>query len=246
MAAIVLVHGAWQGAWCWERVTPLLEQAGHRVESPTLRGSGDRASELSPEVTLDDHIDEVSEIVASLNEGGVLLVGHSYAGMVLAGVAERIADRLAGLVFIDAFYPRDGESALDQMPEQFQAMFRRRAAEDGDGWRLPAGEGLLDVWGLHEPELRQWVGSRLTDWSIRCFETPARIPDRTLGLLPRTYVAATAEGYPARAAFGVLATRAADDGCRLVEIPTGHDVMLEAPGELSEAIIASAGPFGVP
>ena len=240
MAAIVLVHGAWQGAWCWERVIPLLEQSGHRVETPTLRGSGERTSELSPDVTLHDHIGEISEMVASLPEADVLLVGHSYAGMVLGGVAELISDRLAGLVFVDAFYPRHGESALDQMPEQFRTMFRRRADEEGAGWRLPAGEGLLDVWGLHDPELRQWVGSQLTDWSIRCFETPVTMPERKMASLPRTYVAGTAENYPARAVFGAMADRAAADACRIVEVPTGHDVMLEAPDELSEAILAAA------
>jgi pimeloyl-ACP methyl ester carboxylesterase len=234
MATIVLVHGAWQGGWCWERVLPLL--AGHDVRTPDLAGCGQRAVELSPDVTLDTHVEEVSALVRGL-DGPVVLAGHSYSGMVVSGVADALSDRLAGLVFLDAFYPDDGDSALSLMPPSFQDMFRNRAAAEGEGWRLPANDGLLDVWGLHDQADRQWVRERLTDWSLPCFQTPVRLPNGDRGRVPRTYIAAAAEGYPGRAVFAPFAARAAADGCRVVELPTGHDVMIEAPDAVAKLLL---------
>jgi pimeloyl-ACP methyl ester carboxylesterase len=237
---VVLVHGAWQGAWCWDRVAPLLQQEGHRVHTPTLTGSGERASELTREVTLDTHLADVSALVGRLDGGQVLLVGHSYSGMVISGVADRLADRLAGLFYLDAFYPHDGDSALGLMPPPFQEAFRRSAEADGDGWRLPANDGLLDVWGLHDPEDREWVRQRLTDWSLRCFQSPVRLPAGARARLPRTFLRGAAEGYPARVAFGAQAQRADADGCRVVELPTGHDMMIEAPRAVADVLSSVA------
>jgi pimeloyl-ACP methyl ester carboxylesterase len=239
VTTFVLVHGAWQGAWCWERVVPLLEGAGHRVRTPTLTGCGDRADELTPAVTLDTHLEDVSSVVDDVDDDDVLLVGHSYAGMVISGVADGRADRLAGLVYLDGFYPEDGDSAIGLMPAQFQAFFRQTAADAGDGWCLPAGDGLLDVWGLHDPADRAWVRERLTDWSLPCFESAVHLPNGGRDRLPKTFVAGAAEDYPARAAFGPLARRAEQDGCRLYQLPTGHDLMIERPADVAQILLGA-------
>lgn len=104
--AFVLVHGAFHGAWCWERVRTLLEQAGRDVVTPTLTGLGERAGELSPDIGLSTHVDDVVQVLEQGDLRDVVLVGHSYAGMILPAVAVRAADRLARLVFLDAFVPR--------------------------------------------------------------------------------------------------------------------------------------------
>ena len=239
MTTFMLVHGAWQGAWCWERVAPLLERAGHTVRTPTLTGCGDRADELTPAVTLDTHLEDVASVVDDIDDG-VVLVGHSYAGMVVSGVADGQADRLAGLVYLDGFYPKDGDSAISLMPPQFQAFFRQTAADSGEGWRLPAGDGLLDVWGLHDPDDRRWVRERLTDWSLPCFETPLHLPNGGRDRLPKTFLAGAAEAYPGRVVFGPLAERAEQDGCRLHQLPTGHDLMIERPADVAEILLSAA------
>lgn len=241
MNEIVLVHGAWQGAWCWERVAPLLEAAGRVVLTPTLTGSGDRAAELSSAVTLEHHVDDIIGELEAGDRRDVVIVGHSYSGMVITGVAERAADRLAALVFVDSFYPSHDESALDQMPAPFQERFRQLAEDEGDGWRLPANDGLLDGWGLHDADLRAWVRTRLTDWSLNCFTSPVDAPALRRSDLPRRYVMADAQEYPAKAVFGPIAAKAEADGCRIHRVDTGHDVMLEAPQALADIILATAG-----
>jgi pimeloyl-ACP methyl ester carboxylesterase len=236
MSDVVLVHGAWQGGWCWERVTPLLEDAGHRVVAPTLTGCGDRAAEMTPDVELETHVADVERTLGDCGDD-VVLVGHSYAGMVISAAVERSRGaQVSALVYVDAFYPNAGESALEQMPPPFQELFRRRAQDEGDGWRLPANDGLLDVWGLHDEHDRGWVRARLSDWSLRCFTSPLRDEVVRRRHLTRRFVSATKEGYPAREAFAALAARAEADGCSLTRVDTGHDVMIEAPEQLARVI----------
>ena len=109
MATFVLVHGAWFGGWCWQKVIPLLEAAGHEVYAPTLTGLAERASELSPEVGLDTHIQDIVGLLEEKNLHGVMLVGHSYGGMVITGVVDQVPERIAHVVYLDTFVPRDGE-----------------------------------------------------------------------------------------------------------------------------------------
>src|SRR3954454_23529514 len=106
----LLVHGAWHGGWCWKNLTPLLRSAGHQVLTPTLTGLGDRAHLLSAEVDLTTHITDVSAVLEYEDLRDVVLVGHSYGGMVIAGVAERARARVAQLVYLDAFLPEDGKA----------------------------------------------------------------------------------------------------------------------------------------
>jgi pimeloyl-ACP methyl ester carboxylesterase len=240
MATIVLVHGAWQGAWCWERLQPILEGQGHKVITPTLAGSGDRAQELTATTTLETHITDVLDALPTDARDEVVLVGHSYSGMVISGVAEQAGDRIMSLVFVDAFYPNDGESALDQMPEPLREMLQASAAESGEGWRLPPSPGLLDIWGLRKQADREWVGPRLTEWSLNCFASPLHAPEMRRAALRRVYVAAAADAYPGRSTFEPIANRASAEGSEIVSIESGHDVMIEAPAPLAEAILAAA------
>ena len=231
---VVLVHGAWQGAWAWERMVPLLSGSVDQVRTPTLAGAGARAGELTPHVDLRAH---VADVVAAVGDAGrdVVLVAHSYAGMVVPDVVAARPGVVRAIVFVDAFYPDEGVAAIDQMPPPFRQLFRDRARDEGEGWRLPASESLLDVWGIHDQELRTWVGARLTDWSLRCFESPCAAPRSVLSDVPRWYVAGTAD-YPARAAFHAVAEQARADGATCTGLATGHDVMLEDPAGLAAVV----------
>ena len=240
MATIVLVHGAWQTRATWDLVVPRLREAGHEVHAAALTGLEGATGALTGDVTLDTHVGDVLGLIETHGLRGVLLVGHSYAGMVITGVAERIPARISGLFYADAFVPEDGQCALQFLPEALQAAFRAQAAAEPDGFRLRAGERQLDLWGLRPGAARAFVRARLGDFSIRCFEQPLRAPAGNAARLPRAYLACVADGYPARAAFARFARRAQADGWPYFELPTGHDCHVELPEEfcrcLGEAI----------
>jgi pimeloyl-ACP methyl ester carboxylesterase len=113
MATFVLVHGAWSGGWCYGRVADLLRARGHRVFAPTLTGQGERSHLLAGSVNLTTHMTDVMNVFHYEGLSGVVLAGHSYGGMVVTGVADRIPEKVAALVYLDAFLPEDGQSLFD-------------------------------------------------------------------------------------------------------------------------------------
>src|SRR3990172_1906876 len=116
MATYVLVHGSWHGGWCWKRLTPILRAAGHDVYAPTLTGMGERAHSAPADIRLATHIDDILRLLRYEDLHDVVLVGHSYAGMIITGVAARDAARLRALVYLDAYLPEPGECELDLWP----------------------------------------------------------------------------------------------------------------------------------
>lgn len=237
MSVYVLVHSAWQGASTWDLVVPKLRAAGHAVYTPLLTGLGTHAHHLTPYVNLTAHIQDVLSVLAYENLQQVTLVGHSYAGMIITGVAEAASERIAHLVYVDAFIPQDGQSVLQLMPEPFQQAFRAQANTEGEGWRLKASEQQLDLWGLKDPLAREFVRSKLCDFSLNCFAEPLRSPTNAAAKLDRTYIACTAEEYPARVAFQPFAAQAQREGWRYFELPTGHDCHVEMPEEFSQILL---------
>ena len=239
MATFVLVHGAWQSTGTWDLLTPLLEKHGHTVITPFLSGLGKDQSLLSPDVTLLRHIEDVS-LELSKSPAPVILVGHSYAGMIISGVAETSATQVQRLVFLDAFIPEDGQSVLDLLPSAVGAHFRNVAREFGEGWRLPGGDGQLDLWGLKPGEARDFVRARLCDFSLRCFEEPIRLPSNRKASIPATFVASVAEEYPARPFFAPFAAKALASGWQVAELNTGHDCHVERPDEVANILLSAA------
>ena len=116
MTTYVLVHGAWGGSWCWAHVAEELRAEGHDVRTPTLTGMADRSHLLKPDVDLSTHIADVAQLIEWEDLKDVVLVGHSYGGMVLAGVCGQIPERIAHAVHIDAFVPDPGQSCIDILP----------------------------------------------------------------------------------------------------------------------------------
>lgn len=237
MTTFVLVHGAWQGASTWDLVVPTLRNAGHLVYTPTLLGLGANAHRLSPDVTLDMHIQDVLGVINYENLHDITLVGHSYAGMIITGVAEQARERIERLVYADAFVPGDGQSALQLMPERFQSAFRNQAQTEGDGWRLLGSEKRLDLWGLKPGPARDFVRSKLCDFSLKCFEQPIRLPTNAAATLKRVYIACVSEEYPARPVFAQFAGRAKAEGWPYFELATGHDCHVERPEEFSRLLL---------
>ena len=240
MAKFVLVHGAWQTASTWDLVIPELRANGHEVWIPLLSGLENNASPLTPAIGLQTHIDDVVRFLTHENLQDVTLVGHSYAGMIITGVAEHALQRLHRLVYVDAFIPNDGQSALDLLPEPVAKSFRQQADNAGEGWRLRASEGHLDMWGLKSGPARDFVRSRLSDFSLNCFQEAIGAPANAAAKLPRKFIACVAEGYPARAIFQQFADRAKHEGWDYAELATGHDCHVEMPDAFVSSLLATS------
>ena len=228
MKDIVLVHGAWQGASTWNPIVPALREAGHRVFVPVLTGMGPRSYELNADVGLERHVQDVLGYMTFEDLYDVILVGHSYAGMVVTQAAEHGADRIARLVYVDALVPEDGQSAWDLLPGWLQGALAEQVV---DGWRLPGFEKRLDLWGLKEGPHRDFVRTKLCDFPLRCFKDVVHLSLEAAADLPRAYIASISESYPARPVFEPFAARARDEGWDYFELDTGHDSHVEASEE---------------
>ena len=232
-STFVLVHGSNHGGWCWERVAPLLDAAGHAVYAPTLTGLADRADELTPEVGLSTHVDDIAGLIEEAGIEEVTLVGHSYAGAVITGATELVAGRLSRLVYLDAFLPRDGESLMDLEPQQSREAFLQIAREQGDGWRLPPQKSFLDRWGLTDPADREWVWENLTDMPLLASTEPLSAPNNSARSLPSTFIVLT---EPKHAGTVAATKRAREEGIEIREIATGHDAMVTEPVLLAQLL----------
>jgi pimeloyl-ACP methyl ester carboxylesterase len=230
MTTFVVCHGAWSAAWAWKKVRPLLRAAGHDVYTPTYTGLGERALQVSRSITLDTHVADVLAVLDCEDLRDVVLVGHSYGGMVATGVADRARDRIARLIYLDAFVPEDGQAAFDLLPAQERAKRQDAARSEGDGWLLPPSPPPPDT----SPEDLAWITPRRRWQPIGTFGTPLRLINGPLAL-PRAYIYCTRLG-PGDI-FGQFARRYRDDpGWKVVEIDASHSPNVTAPEALARIL----------
>jgi len=231
MATFVIVHGAWGGGWAWRKtVAPLLREAGHEVLTPTLTGLGERVHLAGPDVDLDTHIQDVVNTLIWEDLHDVVLVGHSYGGMVITGVADRAGDRLRHLVYLDAMVPAEGQSLADLVDLDGQAR-QEMAARAVDGWRLQPGPVSPDL----SPGMRAWAEPRRAAQPLKTFTQPFALTGGQGKDLPRVYVLCTA---PAGDAFARIAARLRDDPTwRVEEFATGHNLHYTMAREVTELLV---------
>ena len=227
---MVLVHGAWHGGWCWNKVTPLLTAAGQRVYTPTLTGLGDRAHLARPDVNLDTHIQDVVALLEMEDLRDVMLVGHSYAGMVISAVAERARPRLRSLVYLDAFVPENGKRMIDYIPQpERRAAMVKSGQETGYATPIP-----LKVFGVTREEDLAWANPRIVKQSFHTFDQPVRLARPAASGLTRAFIACT---NPASGTFDQFAEVIKKDASwKFYDLPTGHDAMITVPQELARIL----------
>ncbi len=242
MANFVLVHGAWHGSWCWQRVTALLQQQGHRVHAVTLTGLGERAHLLSPAITLDTHIDDVISAIEVEELHEVVLAVHSYAGMIGTAVADRIGKHLKHLVYVDAVLPKPGESWSSTQSAATQQQ-RLSAAQASTRFSFPPPDP--EVFGLKDAD-HTWVKRRQTPHPGNTYQAPLSFDVQRVAAIPRTFVNCT---QPALGTIEPSRLRAKDakfwDGAwlpnsKIVEIKTGHDPMISEPAALTKILLDCA------
>jgi pimeloyl-ACP methyl ester carboxylesterase len=230
--SFVLVPGAWHGGWAWQRVAPLLRAAGHDVHAPTLTGVSDRAHLLSPSVGLSTHVTDVVSLIEAYGLSDVVLVGHSYGGQVITGVADRIADRIAKRVYLDAFAGDDGEAAIDLQPETVAGHYRESVAERGFGWLIPVRS--LAKMGVTDEADVAWLTSRLTPHPWLTFTEPLSLTGAGQSV-PAEFI----ECVDWMRVFRGQRERAEARGWPVHELATGHEAMITAPKALADLLLAS-------
>jgi pimeloyl-ACP methyl ester carboxylesterase len=226
MATFVVCHGAWSAAWAWKKVRPLLRTAGHDIFTPTYTGLGERAHQANRSINLESHIADVLAVLACEDLQDVVLVGHSYGGMVATGVADRAAKRLAKLIYVDAFVPESGQSLFDLLPEAARTSRRAAADSQGDGWLLPPNPTPPDT----SPEDVAWVTPRRRWQPIGTFLQPLTLTGAGAHL-PRSYIYCTL--ITPDDTFGQFARRfRSDPTWTFYEIDASHSPNVTAPGAL--------------
>ncbi len=236
MADYVLIHGGGHGGWCYGRVGRLLRAAGHAVYAPSLSGLADRSHQLNRDIDLDTHITDIVNLLFYENLRDVILVGHSYGGMVITGIAGRAADRIGKLVYLDAANPTNGQSLLDVAGPMIEMTRPAGAVVGGVELVLLPAPGAAAFYGVTDPADQAWMDERLTGHPWKCFEQKLRIDDETAYLeIPQYHVVCTStlQGR------GSLVEEARRDG-RLWSIDTGHDLMVTEPAKVTEALLAIA------
>jgi pimeloyl-ACP methyl ester carboxylesterase len=237
MTTYVLIHGSRHGGWCWTRVAKLLRKRGHDVYTPTLSGNGERSHlrGVGP-INLDTHIEDVRAVLFYEDLHNVILVAHSYAGIVATGVAEVSFDRLAHLVYLDAIMPVAGECHLDLAGAATAARLRAEMVEDEFGWKLPAGGSSAGYFEVTEPADAAWLEARLTDQSAETYSQPLR-SDAASRRLPRTFMQCM---HASSLHYSMIERIRRDPDIAVVELPAAHDVMITAPELLVEELNAVA------
>jgi pimeloyl-ACP methyl ester carboxylesterase len=237
MATYVLVHGGGHGGWCYQRVARMLRSAGHEVYAPSLTGLAERSHLLGPHVDLDLHIQDIVALLHYDDLKDVILVGHSYGGMVITGVADRAADRVGRVVYLDAATPVNGQSLVDVAGPIIEAVRPYGQTVDGVELVLLPGPGAGALYGVTDPDDLAWMEERLTGHPWKCFEQPLKLTNEpAFNALPQYHIVCTS----------TLATRDEDlmrearEAGRLWDIDTGHDLMITEPEAVTNALIEVA------
>ena len=241
MATFVLVQGACGGGWSWKKLAPLLRAAGHEVFTPTLTGLGERVHLGHPDVDLDTHVIDIVNVLAFEDLQDVILVGWSYGGMVITGVTDRVPERLAQLVYLDATVPEDGQELYDCWPdsEAWRAEDEARARAISEGWRHVYPDEALDVMGADlSAEDRAWFLEKRTGQPLKTLTQPLRLRDPAASTLPRTYIHCTIGIDPDEPEPAFLERARTDSGWRYLPLSASHLAHISAPRETADVLLS--------
>jgi pimeloyl-ACP methyl ester carboxylesterase len=236
MTDFVLVHGTWGGGWQWRAVAARLRERGHRVFTPTLTGLGEREHLATPQTGLDTHVADVAGVLAFEDLRDVALVGTSYGGLVIAGAADRMAERIRALVFLDAALPQEGKCMLDLVPPERRATVERLARE-GDGFRAPASL-VLDT-GIADERERAAYLAGMSPHPLRSLQDPVHLAGRWQEVPTKVYVLASLK--PTHHFVDYYEWAARTPGWAARKIPSNHFPMTTMPDETAALLMEAVG-----
>jgi pimeloyl-ACP methyl ester carboxylesterase len=230
----VLVHGAFHGGWCWNQVAEVIRSKGNRVFTPTFTGVGERAHLLSPEIDLNTLISDVAGVIEAEELSDIVLVGHSFGGYVISGVADRMSERIGSMVYLDAPMGSSGASVFDEAPSDVRKA-RMDAALTLNGTRAIAPPSSKSF-GLSDPAQIAWVDRRMTPMPLKAYDTPLVLKGAPGGDLPKSFIRCTTPALPNIEASAQYARK---NGWQYFELATGHDAMVSMPKEVAELLLAA-------
>ena len=237
----VLVPPAWHGGWCWKKVKPLLQAKGHDVCTPTLTGLGERSHLARPEIGLDVHVQDIVNVLTYEDLSGVVLVGHSSSGVVITGVADRAPERLAHMVYLDAFVPEDGQSMWDMIAADRRPALEALVNTEGKGWLLPRfapppwERFVPEVWHVTDEADLRWMLARLGPTPFGHFKEPVRRVNPAAERVPRTYIRCTLYQHAGFDRYAEQARRS--PGWRYRELASYHHPAVTNPRELADLLL---------
>ena len=229
----VLVHGGWVGGWYWRRVTDQLQAKGHRVYAPTLTGLGERSHLMSALITLDTHIADVVNVIKWEDLNNIVLVGHSYAGFVISGVAERALHSIGSIVFVDAFLPENGQRLIDLGRPELGAITLTAAERNEVSRPVPPAKSF----GVNEKD-QPWVDAKMTPQPTLVSLQPIALSGARDKVAKKTYIRATAN--PQATFEGHFQRVQSDSSWRTYGVPCGHLIMVDMPDRLVEILLEVA------
>ena len=231
MATFVLVHGAWHGGWCWTPLKQRLCALGHQVHTPTLTGLGERAHLLSAEITADPHATDIVNTHRWRDLRDVILVGHSYGGLIITSVADRCVDRIRALVYFDAFVPeRSGQAIFQNANPERMAAFQRQIDAGAVGLEL---DGASITWA-EDPDLRAYILSICTPQPKGTFAKGVTLSGQPNQVTHKHYIIAAKNAQsPFQREYERLKTRA--DWTHNT-LNSWHDGMLDAPDQMAQML----------
>ncbi len=229
----VLVHGLFHGGWCWKRVADRLRAAGHDVYTPTQTGLGERSHLLSADIGISLFIEDLVNVIEFEELSDIILVGHSFGGMAITGVADAMPERIRHIVYLDAIVPQDGQSVFSQLPEHV-VNERMKAAYDHDGGKsFPPFHP--EAFAVTDPEDVEWLKRRLTPHPVKTYVEPISLKNPPAHKLNRTYIRCTNPLYPPMKATAEWIKR--QTGWDYIELAEGHSAAITAPARLAEILL---------
>lgn len=239
----ILVHGGFEGGWCWARVAEPLRARGWQVFAPSLTGLADRAHLLTPSVSFETHVLDIVNLIEAEELSDVLIVGHSAGGTVITAVADRVPEKVAGLLYLDASLPEPGQSMFDFMGDSqgVPDLFRSQAAEKGEGWRIPAGPPFDAAgFGIEDPADQAWFDRRMTPHPLAAFADPIPLTGAWEKVPSKTYI--RCEQFQIAHGEPTIAKVEADPTWKSERWDCGHSPHITDPDRVVEAIAAVIAP----
>jgi len=231
-STFVLLHGAWHGAWCWKRVSQRLRAAGHTVYTPTLTGLGERSHLLNADITLETHALDLINVFLWEDLKDVVLVGHSFGGIAASAAADRIAERIQRLVYLDSLIIQSGESPFSVLPPDVAQTRRALARQSPGGLSIPTPPP--EAFGVTDAQDAQWLREKCTPHPVSTYESTLTLSHPVGNGLPASYIAVKPDYAPLASVRQWVRDHTTWD---YHEIDSGHDAMVTSPELVSELLM---------